>query len=79
MNTAKGMPDCLAERLAEVRRLCPEMRLGQLLATVGLLAEDETGQGLWDVEDPAFAAALERFASDLTRRRGETSQANRSS
>jgi len=31
----------LMERLAEVRGLCPEMRTGQFLATVGLLAADE--------------------------------------
>jgi len=58
----------LLERLAEVRGRCPEMRFGQVLATVGLLAEDETGHSLWDVEDPEFAAALERFAADLARR-----------
>ena len=56
------------ERLAEVRDRCPEMRLGQLLATIGLLAEDETGHSLWEVEDTEFAAALERFAADLARR-----------
>ena len=56
------------ERLAEVRQRCPEMRFGQLLATVGLLAEDETGHSLWEVEDTEFAAALERFAADLAGR-----------
>ena len=56
------------ERLAEVRERCPEMRFGQLLATVGLLGEDETGHSLWDIEDTEFAAALERFAADLARR-----------
>ena len=56
------------ERLAEVRELCPEMRFGQILATVGLLGEDETGHSLWDIEDTEFAAALERFAADLARR-----------
>lgn len=56
------------ERLAEVRERCPEMRFGQLLATIGLLAEDETGHSLWDVEDTEFAAALDRFAADLERR-----------
>jgi hypothetical protein len=44
------------------------MRLGQFLATVGLLAEDETGLSLWEIEDAEFSAALERFASDLDRR-----------
>jgi len=60
------------ERLGEVRELCPQMRFGQVLATVGLLAEDETGHSLWDVEDAEFAAALERFASDLERRRADS-------
>jgi hypothetical protein len=55
-------------RLDEVRRLCPEMRLGQLMATLGLLGEDATGKSLWDLEDEEFAAALERFAADLSGR-----------
>ena len=56
------------QRLGEVRERCPEMRFGQLLATVGLLAEDKTGHSLWEIEDTEFAAALERFAADLARR-----------
>jgi hypothetical protein len=55
-------------QLGQVRRCCPEMRLGQLLATIGMLAEDETGHSLWDVEDADFAAALARFAEDMARR-----------
>jgi hypothetical protein len=58
----------MLDRLAVVCRLCPEMRFGQLIATIGLLAEDETGRNLWDVEDNEFAAAVERFAKDLSRR-----------
>jgi hypothetical protein len=58
----------MLERLAEVCARCPEMRFGQVVATVGLLAEDETGHSLWDVEDTEFVAALERFAADLARR-----------
>lgn len=68
MSTAQ-LPVGLLGRLAEVRARCPEMRLGQFLATVGLLAEDETGRSLWDVEDAEFAAALERFADDRARLR----------
>ena len=55
-------------RLGAVRRLCPEIRFGQLVAIIGQLAEDETGRNLWDVEDGEFAAAVERFATDLSRR-----------
>jgi hypothetical protein len=39
-----------------------------LIATIGELAQDETGYSLWDVDDTDFAAALERFASDLAMR-----------
>jgi len=62
--------DRLVSRMDEVRRLCPEMRLGQFLATVAMLGEDETGRSLWDIEDDEFSAALERFARDLARRAG---------
>lgn len=66
--TASDELATLPDRLAELRGRGPEMRFGQLLATVGLLAEDETGRSLWDVEDADFAAAVERFAGDLARR-----------
>jgi hypothetical protein len=68
MTTSNGIPTTLADRINEVRHLCPEMRFGQLLATIGLLAEDTTGRSLWDVEDDEFAAALDRFAADLAQR-----------
>jgi hypothetical protein len=67
MTTTGSSPESL-DRLALVRRLCPEIRLGQLVAAIGLLAEDETGRNLWDIEDGEFAAAVERFATDLARR-----------
>lgn len=37
----------LLQRLDETRRLCPDMRLGQILATIGTLGEDATGRSLW--------------------------------
>jgi hypothetical protein len=66
--TAAELQTNLLRRLDEIRQLRPEMRIGQFLATVGMLGEDETGRCLWDIEDEEFAAALERFARDLTRR-----------
>ena len=69
--TTTHLPTTLLERLAEVRARCPEMRLGQILATIGTLAEDQSGPGLWDVDDAEFAAALERFANDLARRKSD--------
>ena len=49
------------QRLDEVWRLCPEMRLGQVFATVGLLGEDTTGRSLWDLEDDEALAAARRL------------------
>ena len=60
--------DRILGSLDDVRARCPELRLGQLIATIGMLAEDETGHSLWDVEDADFEAALERFSADLSRR-----------
>ena len=66
--TTEDLSDRILGSLDEVRARCPELRFGQLIATIGMLAEDETGHTLWDVEDADFAAALERFTADLTRR-----------
>ena len=68
MSTA-DLLDGLLDRLAEVRRECPDLRFGQLIAIIGTLAEDNTGHSLWDVEDADFVAGLDRFAADLARRR----------
>jgi hypothetical protein len=59
----------LLDRLDQLRKLCPDMRLGQLMATLGELSEDELGRGLWDVEDDQLASTIERFVSDLQCRR----------
>ena len=67
MSTAQAAGRILGQ-LEAVRLRCPELRFGQLIATIGNLAEDETGHSLWDVEDADFAAALERFAQDMARR-----------
>jgi hypothetical protein len=48
--------------------LCPEIRIGQFLATVAMLVEDGTGRSLGDIDDEELATALERFARDLSRR-----------
>ena len=70
------LPTEFLDRLANVCVLCPEMRFGQLVATIGMLAEDETGRNLWNIEDGEFAAALERFATDLSRREPGSAEPN---
>lgn len=56
----------LLERLADVRELRPEMRFGQMLATLGMLGEDAVGRNLWDIEDDELLAVIERFRQDLS-------------
>jgi hypothetical protein len=58
----------ILKKLDQVRGQAPELRFGQLIAIIGELAADETGFSLWDVEDFDFAAALDRFGTDLAQR-----------
>ena len=62
--TTGDLLDRILEQLGEVQVRCPELRFGQLIATIGMLAEDETGFSLWDVEDADFAVARESTPSD---------------
>jgi hypothetical protein len=48
--------------------LCPDMRFGQMLATLGILGEDMVGLTLWDIEDHQLVEVFERFRQDLARR-----------
>ena len=73
--TTADLLERILEQLGQVRARCPELRIGQLLAAVGELAADETGLSLWDVEDADFAAALDRFGADMTRRGSDHAQA----
>lgn len=54
--------------LAEVCAMSPDVRLGQLLAQLGFLGEDQTGRGLWDIDDEQLLAVLYYHREDLTSR-----------
>ena len=60
--------DSMLQSLAKLWDLCPEMRLGQLMATLGLLTEDTTDHSLWDVEDQQLLTVMEQFQDDLFQR-----------
>jgi hypothetical protein len=60
---------CIVQKLAQVRLQAPDLRFGQLVAVIAELAADEKDLSLWDVEDADFAAALDRFAEDLAKRK----------
>lgn len=54
--------------LAELCELSPDVRLGQLLAHLGFLGEDQTGRSLWDIDDEQFLAVLYHHRSELAAR-----------
>ena len=54
--------------LAEVWALCPDVRLGQLMAHLGFLGEAHVGKGLGDIEDDELLAILYRHRAELLSR-----------
>jgi hypothetical protein len=54
--------------LAEVCELSPDVRLGQLLAHLGFLGENQTGRGLWDIDDEQLLAVLYHHRAELVAR-----------
>src|SRR5688500_15868652 len=59
------------EELAALDELCvlsPDVRVGQLLAHVGFLGEDQTGRSLWDIDDEELLAVLHHHRAELSQR-----------
>jgi hypothetical protein len=53
------------ERLSE---LAPDMRFGQLIASLAFLAAGPWDQTLWDLEDEQLLAAIRQHLADLCQR-----------
>ncbi len=51
--------------LADVWELSPDVRLGQLLAHLGLLGEAHVQHGLGDIEDDELTAIIQLHKSEL--------------
>jgi len=58
--------------LVEVCEMSPDARLGQLLAHLGFLGEDQTGRSLWDIDDEQFLDVLYQHRAELTVRQPES-------
>ena len=54
--------------LTELCELSQDVRLGQLLAHLGFLGEDQTGRSLWDIDDEQLLAALYQHRGELVGR-----------
>jgi hypothetical protein len=54
--------------LAELCALSPDIRLGQLMAHLGFLGEDQTGRTLWDIDDEQLLAVMYHHRGELITR-----------
>ena len=52
--------------LADLSDMAPEIRVGQLMAHLGFLSEDDGGHGLGDIEDSALLEVIDRHRAELT-------------
>jgi hypothetical protein len=51
--------------LAELSDLVPEVHIGQLVAHLGFLSEDEGGRGLGDIEDGELLVVIRRHREEV--------------
>ena len=54
--------------LAELCALSPDVRLGQLMAHLGFLGEDQTCRTLWDIDDEQLLAVMYHHRGELLAR-----------
>lgn len=55
------------EALARLSDLAPDIRVGQLVAHLGVLSEDDGGHGLGDIEDSDLLKVIGRHRDELSR------------
>jgi hypothetical protein len=54
--------------LTELCELSKDVRLGQLLAHLGFLGEDQTGRSLWNIGDEQLLSVLYHHRAELAAR-----------
>jgi hypothetical protein len=60
----------LLSRMMELSRACPEMRLGQLIATLAVVARGADPGAVWELEDEELLAAATWQQGVLKKGRG---------
>jgi hypothetical protein len=58
--------------LADVCAMSPAVRLGQLLAHLDFLGQDQTGHSLWDIDDEQLLAVLYHHKAELAARQSDS-------
>jgi hypothetical protein len=54
--------------LAELVEHCPDIRLGQLIVNLSVIARGPTSEAVWDMEDDELLAAAKSHLEDYERR-----------
>lgn len=68
MSTSKRAE--LLSQLGELSRACPEMRLGQMIANLAVVARGTDPGAIWDMEDEELLTAVNWQLTELLARRG---------
>ena len=55
--------------LAELSEVCPEVRLGQLMANLSYLARGLSNEAIWDMEDEELLTAARKHLEQWRARR----------
>jgi hypothetical protein len=50
--------------LEELSEVCPEYRLGQMIANLAMLARGDAEGAIWDIEDAELLAAARKHLAD---------------
>lgn len=61
--------EVLLAQLGELSRLCPEMRFGQLIANLAVVARGTEPGAVWEMEDEELLAAVKWQLAELLDRR----------
>jgi hypothetical protein len=56
--------------LAELSEVCPEVRLGQLMANFSYLARGLSNESIWDMEDEELLEAARKYLEQWRAHRG---------
>jgi len=61
----------ILRRLEHIGELAPDVRFGQLIANLAMIAAGPWNETLWDLEDEKLLVGIRQFEGDLQQRRTE--------
>lgn len=62
----------ILNQLSELVEHCPDIRFGQLIANLSVIARGPTPEAIWDMEDDELLEAIESHIKDYEHRHATT-------